>query len=202
VDERSLLILSALPLFGVWRGAGGENQSAIAGAPIGPPDRLKGEYLMNPRELKLFFAPKDRLRLTVDDDRSYPTVKPVWAAPLSLPNRYLTLLDGKGNEIVMLADPKELPKESWEAVQTELHRRYLTATVTKIANAKVEYGATYWYVETDRGPRECVTQNLQENAVWLSPTHLLLLDVDGNRFEIPDVDALDARSRHFIHAIL
>ena len=35
---------------------------------------------MKTTELKLFYHPKDRLRLTMDDDRSYPTVRPVWAA--------------------------------------------------------------------------------------------------------------------------
>jgi len=47
-----------------------------------------------------------------------------------------------------------------------------------------------------------VTQNLQENALWFSDTHLLLLDVDGNRFEITDVAALDPRSRGYITVIL
>ncbi len=157
---------------------------------------------MTPSELILFHHPKDRLRLTVGTDRSYPTVKPVWAAPLSQPGKNLALLDAKGDEIVMVADLNELPADSRTAVKLELHRRYLTATVQSIAHAKVEYGATYWTVETDRGPRDFVTQSLQENAVWLSDVHLLLLDVDGNRFEIPDVSALDCQSRKYVSAIL
>lgn len=157
---------------------------------------------MQPKTLKLFYQPKDRLRLTVEGDRSYPTVRPAWAAPLSHPNAYLALLDGKGNEIVTLPDPTALPPDSLEAVREELRRRYLTATVQTITHAKQEFGATYWSVETDRGERDFVTQNLQENAVWLSDTHLLLLDVDGNRFEIPNVAALDDASRHFIEVIL
>ena len=157
---------------------------------------------MDPAEMRLFYAPKDRLRLTVGEERSYHTVKPVWAAPLSHPNRYLALLDGKGNEIAMLPEVGVLSPESREAVLEELRRRYLTATVTAIQDARVEYGATYWSVETDRGHRDFVAQSLQENAVWLSPTHLLLLDVDGNRFEIPDTTALDATSQAFVRSIL
>ncbi len=158
---------------------------------------------MDPRDLKLFYAPKDQLRLTIGEEKSYPTIKPVWAAPLSRPNRYLALLDGKGNEITTIPDPAEmLTAESWQAVQAELRRRYLTATITTIMGARVEYGATYWHAVTNRGERDFVTQSLQENAQWLSPEHLLLIDVDGNRFEIPDVSALDARSRAFISAIL
>ena len=103
----------------------------------------------------------------------------------------------------MLTDPAlVLPPASWEAAQQELRRRYLTAHVTEILNARVEYGATYWNADTDRGQREFVTQSLQENAQWLSATHLLLIDVDGNRFEIPDVSALDPRSQNFISEIL
>ena len=157
---------------------------------------------MDPKSLKLFYEPKDRLRLTVGDEKSYHTVKPAWAAPLSRPGQYLAFLDGKGKEIVTLADPSVLPPESLAAAQEELRRRYLTATVRVIAHAKQEFGATYWSVQTDRGDRDFVTQNLQENAVWLSPTHLLLLDVDGNRFEITDVSALDDGSRRYVAAIL
>lgn len=157
---------------------------------------------MNPAELKIFYEPKERLRLTVGNERSFLTVKPVWVAPLSHPNAYLALLNGKGEEICVLPEPEKLPPESLAAVQRELRQRYLTATVTAIHHAREEYGATYWSVQTDRGPREFVTQNLQENALWFSATHLLLLDVDGNRFEIPDVSALDARSRALIDEVL
>ena len=157
---------------------------------------------MQPSELKIFYDPKDQLRLTVGDDKSYITVKPVWAAPLSRPEKFLALLDGKGEQIVMVDDPKQLPAESFEAVKQELHRRYLTAQVKSVVLAKEEFGATYWTVETDRGRRDFVTQNLQENAIWLGPEHLLLLDVDGNRFEIPDVGKLDATSQMFVDTIL
>lgn len=157
---------------------------------------------MEPHNISLFFEPKDRLRLTIKDDRSYITVKPVWAAPLSRPDHYLSLLDGKGDEIVMVDNPNMLPMDSLKAVRNELHRRYLTATIHSIEHAKQEFGATYWNVDTDRGKRDFVTQNLQENAIWLSPEHLLLLDVDGNRFEIPDIERLDNASQNYIESIL
>lgn len=153
-------------------------------------------------ELKLFYEPKDRLRLTIGEEKSYPTVKPAWSSPLTHPGKYLALLDGKGKEITTITDPKTLSNESYAAVTEELRRRYLTATVTEITEAKAEFGATYWHVETDRGTRDFVTQSLQENVQWLSPIHLLLTDVDGNRFEIPDVGALDGKSRGYLERIL
>jgi hypothetical protein len=153
-------------------------------------------------ELKLFFSPKDRLRLTVGNERSYPTVKPAWASPLTYPERFLSLQDGKGDEIVLIDDPKRLPKESLEAVNLELSRRYLTATIEEVEDARSEFGVTYWHVKTNRGMRDFVTQSLQENAQWLSPDHLLLIDVDGNRFELKNVESMDERSRAFLATIL
>jgi hypothetical protein len=153
--------------------------------------------------LELFHHPKDRLRLTVDDEKSYVTVKPAWASPLTYPNHYLALLDGKGEEIVTITDPEtELGPESLRAVLSELERRYLTATIHTIEAAKTEFGATYWDVITEKGKRDFVTQSLQENVQWLSPVHLLLIDVDGNRFEIKDRTKLDARSQQILEAIV
>lgn len=153
-------------------------------------------------EVRLFFEPAERLRLTVLDRGSHLGVRPVWSAPLSRPKRYLALLDSSGDEIITFADPNELDADSRMAVEEELYRRYLSTQILAIVDAKVVFGATYWTVETDRGRRDLVTQSLQENAVWLAPSHLLLVDVDGNRFEIPSVTALDERSRQYVEAIL
>jgi len=157
----------------------------------------------NPKTYTLFHSPKDRLRMTVGEDKSYITVKPTWAAPLSHPRRFLALMNGKGEEIDTITDPeKELTPDSLTAVKEEIAKRYLTATVASIISAKGEFGSTYWHVESDRGERDFVTQSLQENAQWLSPTHLLLIDVDGNRFEILDTQALDAKSKLILETIL
>jgi hypothetical protein len=157
---------------------------------------------MQPSSLKLFYEPKDRLRMTVGDEKSYVSVKPAWSAPLSHPNQYLALLDGTGQEIVTIKDLEQLPSDSLSAVKEELGRRYLTAEIWAIESARSEFGATYWTVETDRGRRDFVTQSLQENAQWLGEGHLLLVDVDGNRFEIPNVAHLDGRSRQLVDKIL
>jgi hypothetical protein len=156
---------------------------------------------MTPSELKLFYQPPERLRLTTPD-RSYLSITPVWAAPLSRPGRHLALVDEKGEEVVMLEGPQALAPESRAAVTEELRRRYLTAIVTRIVEARNEFGAQYWTFDTDRGVREAVTQNLQDNAIFFSETRILLLDVDANRFEFPDVRQLDPRSRKMLATIL
>ena len=148
--------------------------------------------------MDLFFHPEGRLRLTLED-RSFTEVKLAWASPLSYPDQYLAFMDGKGREILMVTHPEiELPDSVWKLAEVELRRKYLNGVIHKIVSLKTEFGSTYWRVVTDRGEKEFLTQSLQENAQWLTPTYLMLVDVDGNRYEITNTDALDQRSREML----
>lgn len=149
--------------------------------------------------MKLFYHPQGRLRLE-KDDRCWLDVKPVWASPLSYPGKYLALLDTKDKEILMIEDPGSLASENREILLHELDRRYLSARVKSIIKVSTEFGSTYWKVNTDKGEKEFITQSLQENAQWMGPRQLLLIDVDGNRFEIGDTDLLDERSQQMLAA--
>lgn len=152
--------------------------------------------------LNLFHNPPGTLRLTVGDDRSYPVVRLYQAAPLSKPGRYLSLIDSKGEEITMLDSIEDLSDECRAVAQEELRRRYLTAHVEAISELRTEFGVTYWHVKTDKGDRDFVVQSLSESCVWLSDRHILLIDTDGSRFEIPDCEALDSASRERLAAVL
>lgn len=152
--------------------------------------------------IELFFV-DETLCAQIPNERCVRNVKPVWASPLSRPNQFLALVDPKGDDIAMLVEPKrELSAESWNAVQTELRRRNLTARISRITHAREDNGAAYFSVETDRGARDFVMTNLSTNAIWFGENRLLLVDADGNRFEIPDLNALDARSRAFVDGIV
>jgi hypothetical protein len=148
------------------------------------------------RLVRVFESPSGRYRLETED-RCYLAFRPVWSVPLSQPGRYLALLDAKDKEIVTVEDPSSLPNEVWGPVQDMLRERYLSPTVRRILSIRNEFGVTYWNTETDRGPRDFVTQSLQENAHWLAPGHLVVTDVDGNRFDVR-VATLDEDSRKLL----
>lgn len=152
--------------------------------------------------VRLFREPPWILRLTIDGDRSYTRVKVVRAAPLSHPARYISLLDEKDEEVCMIPDVKELDGEMRAIVEAELDRRYLTAAVRRVLSMRNEFGTSYWDAETNRGRREFVVQNAAESAQWLGEHRLLLVDVDGNRFEIPDLRELDRKSLSLVELVL
>ncbi len=150
----------------------------------------------------LFREPAWVLRMTIEDDRSYVKVKIVRAAPLSHPDKYISFLDGKDEEVCMVDNPRDLDEETQQIISEELDRRYLTSIVDRVNSVRNEYGTSYWEVETNRGSREFVVQNVSENAQWFGDYRLLLVDVDGNRFEIENLQALDRRSLGFVELVI
>ena len=129
-------------------------------------------------------------------------VEIVRISPLTHPDQYIAILDEDGEELHVIDDVRELDRESQETVGTALRQRYMTAIITRIVSVRHELGISYFEVETDRGSREFVVQNLLEGARWLSDQRLLIFDVDGNRFEIPELDALDKKSHRLLHTVL
>lgn len=152
--------------------------------------------------VQLFYQPAGMLRLTLDEKQTYLKVSVFQAAPLSRPGKYLSFIDGKGDEIVMVPTLEELTDDNRAIAQAELRRRYLTAQIQSITGIKQEFGVTYWHVITDRGERDFVVQSLSESCLWLSDTHLLIVDVDGNRFEIPNRAELDPLSKASLESVL
>jgi len=158
--------------------------------------------VIQPASMRFFLEPESRLRLTVDESYSVVEVVPAWAAPLTNPDRYLCFLNPKGEEVTMVESLNVLDESSRSAVEFAIAQRYLTSRIERILEARVEFGATYWTVQTNRGVREFVAQSLQENAQWMGENHLLLIDIDGNRFEILDTTVMDAQSQKYIDTIL
>ena len=189
-----------------------ETDSASAPAPT-PDGRADEKKTVTPitvthpehvdvKNIRLFREPPWILRLTIEGDRSYLKVKVVRAAPLSYTDRYISFLDSKDEEICMVDEMRDLDEETCRLVGEELDRRYLTSVVEQVDSVRNEFGTSYWDVRTNRGKREFVVQNVAENAQWLGDRRLLLLDVDGNRFEIPDLEALDKQSLAFVEQVL
>lgn len=180
---------------------------AAAPAPAPPPPAITPITVTHPEHVdvatvRLFREPPWVLRLTLEGDRSYLRVKVVRAAPLSYPDRYICLLDSRDEEICMLDRLDQVEPSMQAILREELERRYLTSRIDQVKSLRNEFGTSYWEVDTNRGPREFVVQNASENAQWLGDHRLLLIDVDGNRFEVPDLSALDKRSLALIEQVL
>lgn len=137
----------------------------------------------------------DGLRLTIEGECCYGAVSAVRAFPLSEPLRFLSLRDANDDEIGLLADAAPLDAASRKLLEEELDRRYMVPVITGVRRVVERFGTVEWHVATDRGERTFTTRNLRENVTQPAPTRYLISDVDGNRFDIRDIAALDAASQ-------
>ena len=167
-----------------------------------PKRHIKTSKVLDPEQIQLSREPKQTLQLTIQGELSHSKIRIVRAFPLSHPDGYVAFLDEKDEEIGMVKDPRELDPQSRKIVEEELDRRYLASVIKKIRSKRTEFGTTYWDVDTDRGRRDFVIQGIQDNVIWLGERRLLLVDVDGNRFEIPDYLFLDKKSMALLEEVL
>jgi hypothetical protein len=134
------------------------------------------------------------LRLTIADRASWPRVAVLRCFPLGKPNTHWSVRDAASKEIGVIFDPAKLDADSRAAAQREVDRRYVITGIRRILSIEERYGICEWEVETDRGRVGFSTRNSRDSAVRPSPGRWLISDVEGRRFEIRDVAALDQRS--------
>jgi hypothetical protein len=136
-----------------------------------------------------------RLDMVVAGEKTYEKVSVRRAFPLSLPTDHFSVRDADNKEIGLLSGIGDLSAESHRLLDLELARRYLVAVIRKIVRVTERFGTVDWDVETDRGPCRFTTRDLREHAIRTGASHYLLSDVEKNRYEVPDLNALDPASQ-------
>jgi hypothetical protein len=76
-----------------------------------------------------------------------------------------------------------------------LGRRYYLLTVTGIDQIRLELGHLAIAARTENGPRNFTMRWSQSQVQDFGERGKVLLDVDDNRFLVPDVEALPPRER-------
>lgn len=157
---------------------------------MGDPDTLR---ILDPSNVKIFKDEFNRMWLRIGDEL-IPDVRPVRALPISNPNKYIFFFDKDGEEVGMIQDPSKLDKNSKKVLFEELELIYFIPKIKKIYSLVERYGASSWEVETDIGRKRFEVQE-RENIRVLQGRRVVIKDVDGNLYEIPDYHKLDPSSR-------
>ncbi|MDD4888651.1 MAG: DUF1854 domain-containing protein [Phycisphaerae bacterium] len=117
--------------------------------------------------------------------------------PWSLPDAYISLRTKDGKEIALLETLDELDEPSRNVLRRELADKVFNPRIVRVLAHRDEFGVTSITAETDRG---LVTFQIRtrDDVRLLSRTRALFRDADGNVYEVPDIAALDSRSRRFL----
>jgi hypothetical protein len=150
---------------------------------------------LDPQTLKVESAPDGTLRAQIEGDRCALRLDVLRAFPISNANENLVLRDGGGKEVGILQNLKDLDAGIRALLEKALADRYFLPKITRINSILERFGSAVWDVDTDRGATSITTKALHEAIYEVTPSRFLLRDTEENRYEIPDVNALDADSR-------
>lgn len=119
--------------------------------------------------------------------------------PLTDKSHYISVLDTEGNEIGIIRDLQNIEPTSRSILWEELERIYMMPKIKRVRRIRHERmsGKAIWEVETDHGAMELRIPST-DNIHKARYPRIFIVDEDGRRYEIPNCDALDSRSRRLL----
>ncbi len=148
----------------------------------------------------LHFTQEDSGFLTLDfEGKTYHKVSLTRLIPFYSDDTFVSVSykidETEFREIGVIKDIRELSKEQFELVDRWLRFKYYAPTVTRIHSIK-DNRMGYLFVDADTtsGRKTICINDWFSNFRMISKKMLSILDVDGNRYYIPDVNALDKKS--------
>lgn len=124
------------------------------------------------------------------------------AFPFDYPYAYISVLDQDSRELGLIADIDELSADASEMLRQELDRKYYTPVIKQILSLKDKFGFSYWKVMTDEGELSFTLRDTFQSLMKVGGTRIFVNDIDGNRYEIPNIEELDRKSFRKIELFL
>jgi hypothetical protein len=163
-------------------------------------ERYEGIRYLGPADIRFHLTPLDQLRATLGDGTELAEVLVYRTRPISDPDHYISVRVGatatEQREVGIIRTLAALGPDQRRLLHEALDRRYFIHIITEIKAMREEFGYLYWECETDKGLRRFPSARWdQSKAVHAGNGCHIITDVDGNRYEIPDVEKLDPDSR-------
>jgi hypothetical protein len=117
--------------------------------------------------------------------------------PFAAPDQYISVMDGE-TELGILADLAELPEIQQQIVRDYLSYKYFIPPITQIGKVEEKLGYVYMAVETALGEKTICIADPTSNIRRVGKTYVSIVDVQGNRYCIPDLELLPRQTRQKI----
>lgn len=130
-------------------------------------------------------------------EKEYERVGVYLTFPLTNPDEFISIreADEKAKEIGIIQSINDLGKDEQEMIREQVRLRYFMPVIRKVMEVKDEYGYAYWHVMTDYGSCRFTTHMGGDAVVNLGEARYQITDIDGNRYEIPDLYGLTVMER-------
>jgi hypothetical protein len=140
------------------------------------------------------------LVLTDNEGTQYTDVLPVRMFPITDPDGGLSICDRQAKELFCIKSMEAVPASLRPIIQEELNRTMFTPLITRI-NRSVPFGDhVRLFVKTDRGETDFTVDT--EDIYRLSGNRILMKDINGIRYLIPDWEMMSTHSRRILDMYL
>ena len=119
--------------------------------------------------------------------------------PIDQPLNYISVADQENKEIGIIKAVADLSASQREIVETELDNRYYSPIVLDIMSVKDKLGYVYMEMrlrnkQGNEYDKSCAVKDVSRNIRMLSSNSVIIFDVDGNRYVVPDLGELNKQS--------
>jgi hypothetical protein len=152
----------------------------------------RGELFLERRKDGQLWARVNGTETTVRVHRCFP-----WSEP----DQFLSLRDSEHREVAMVTHLDDLNRSSREALSAALVEAGFVLRIRRIARVDEEVEIRKWKVETEQGPRSFQTR--LDDWPWEVPGGgVVIRDVAGDLYHMPDPEAMDEKSRELLWAFV
>lgn len=141
------------------------------------------------------------LAVTVNGEE-HPCVYVHCSFPHTNANAYLSIRNMDNKEIGIVRSLEDVDSETAQLLLNQLQLRYFAPRITRLLSVKEEFGYSYWEAETDSGICRFTVRGGGGQVKLVTPVRLLITDVDGNRFIIPDYTVLADKEFRMIETFM
>lgn len=164
--------------------------------------RGSGRIRLTPANARFTASPGGFVDLD-HDGRVYRRVAIHRCFPFSAPELYISVREAEatgeaGREIGLIEALADFPADVVRLIEAQLELRYFQPVIRRIRRIKEEYGYSYWETETSRGPAKFTVRNGSGQVFSIGERRYLVVDIDGNRYEIADTQAFSSREQKLL----
>jgi hypothetical protein len=127
--------------------------------------------------------------------------------PIEHPMEYISVADHENKEIGIVRDVTALPADQRAIVETELDNRYYSPQVMDVLSVQDKLGYVYMEMKLKNKQgriydKSCAIKDVSRNIRTLPNNSVLIFDVDGNRYTVPQIKDLNKQSQKRLDAYL
>lgn len=161
---------------------------------------------LTPENTTIFAGTFSLLHCAVKGEPVYRAVFAVRLFPISRPDAFISLrhtgLDEKDREIGVIQELVAFPDEARRLIAESLAKHYYEQVITRVYHVEFGYGLLFFDVQTQRGREQFTMPWSSDRAEDFGQKGKVLHETLGNRYVIPDVNALPPMDRRIFTSFI